>query len=102
MEVLSSDDESVSVLVSMRILLTIITVTREIRQQILMSLLGYILRGMFTGICSKKAIRDYQNGNTEAIWVAQMSLDLCQQGYTVNRMAHSCNYSPVARDVQEN
>lgn len=44
--------------------------------------------------------QDYQNGNTEAIWVAQMSLDLCQQGYTANRMAHSCNYSPVARDVQ--
>lgn len=44
--------------------------------------------------------QDYQNGNTEAIWVAQMSLSYCQQGYTANRMAHSCNYSPVARDVQ--
>lgn len=43
--------------------------------------------------------QDYQNGNTEAIWVAQMSLELCQQGYGANRMAHSCNYSPVARDV---
>lgn len=44
--------------------------------------------------------QDYQSGNTEAIWVAQMSLALCQQSYTANRMAHSCNYSPVARDVQ--
>lgn len=44
--------------------------------------------------------QDYQNGNTEAIWVAQMSLSYCQQGYGANRMAHSCNYSPVARDVQ--
>lgn len=44
--------------------------------------------------------QDYQNGNSEAIWVAQMSLSLCQQGYGANRMAHSCNYSPVARDVQ--
>lgn len=44
--------------------------------------------------------QDYQNGNSEAIWVAQMSLEYCKQGYTANRMAHSCNYSPVARDVQ--
>lgn len=44
--------------------------------------------------------QDYQDGNTEAIWVAQMSLEFCQQGYTANRMAHACNYSPVARDVQ--
>lgn len=44
--------------------------------------------------------QDFQNGNTEAIWVAQMSLEFCKQGYMANRMAHSCNYSPVARDVQ--
>lgn len=44
--------------------------------------------------------QDYQNGNTEAIWVAQMDLSLYKQGYTANCMLHSCNYSPVARDVQ--
>lgn len=44
--------------------------------------------------------QDYQNGNTEAIWVAQMDLALYKQGYGANCMLHSCNYSPVARDVQ--
>lgn len=44
--------------------------------------------------------QDYQDGNTEAIWVAQIDLAVYKQGYGNNCMLHSCNYSPVARDVQ--
>lgn len=44
--------------------------------------------------------QDYQNGNTEAIWVSQIDLDVYKQGYSSNCLLHSCNYSPVARDVQ--
>ncbi|MDR0348814.1 MAG: RagB/SusD family nutrient uptake outer membrane protein [Tannerella sp.] len=44
--------------------------------------------------------QDYQNGNTEAVWVAQIDLAVYKQGYGNNCMLHSCNYSPVARDVQ--
>lgn len=44
--------------------------------------------------------QDYQNGNTEAIWVAQIDLAVYKQGYGSNCMVHSSNYGPVARDVQ--
>jgi hypothetical protein len=44
--------------------------------------------------------QDYQDGNTEAIWVAQIDLAVYKLGYGANCMLHSCNYSPVCRDVQ--
>jgi hypothetical protein len=44
--------------------------------------------------------QDYQSGNTEAIWVAQLDLALYVAGFGSNSMAHAANYGPVARDVQ--
>lgn len=61
---------------------------------------GVVMEGNVFWDLFQEGNQDYQNGNTEAIWVAQIDLTLYKQGYGANCMTHSCNYSPVARDVQ--
>lgn len=59
---------------------------------------GVELKGNVFWDLFQEGNQDYQNGNTEAIWVAQMDYTLYKQESPRSCMVHPCNYGPVFRD----
>lgn len=64
----------------------------------LYSAAGYPIEGNVYWDLFQEGNQDYQFGNTEAIWVAQVDYGVYKSENKTSMLLHSTNYSPVFRD----